>query len=218
MTLGELMDYTRQHVLRDNANPKLWPDDLLILYFNEAQDQFARRTHCLSDAESDFTFVETEDGVSTYTMDPRVVFVAEVIHQDTGIPVRDRSRRQVARRFGAGRPVAYTMDAGMQKLRLHPTPDGAYVLDLLVARRPLNKLVNETDVPEIPEQHHMDLCDWVVYRCLRNNDPETSTMTATPEAYRAEWDMKVRDAKREVFRLRADDNPTARGNWTGKLR
>lgn len=217
MNLGELLEHTRKHVLRDTAQPYLWPDELLILYFNDAQDQFARRTHCLSDSESDFTFIETEAGVASYALDPRVIFVAEIV-DETGHPVRDRSRRQIVRRFGEGRPVAFTTDASVKTLRLHPTPDKAYVLDLLVARRPLNKLVDETDEPEIPEQHHLDLCDWVVYRCLRNNDPETVAMAVTPDVFRADWEMKVRDAKHDVYRLRSGDNPTARGNWTGKVR
>ena len=217
MTLSELIEHVRTHVLRDQARPPLWPDELLTLYFNEAEDQFARRTHCLSDATSDFTFIETTAGEAVYALDPRVIFVAEII-DDSGHPVRDRSRRQIIRRVGEGRPVAFTTDASVRTLRLHPTPDKTYVLDMLVARRPLNKLANDADEPEIPEQHHLDLCDWVAYRCLRNNDPEAAAMAAAPDTFRADWELKVRDAKRDVYRLRSGDNPTARGNWTGKLR
>jgi len=217
MNLGELVEHVRKHVLRDEALPPLWSDEELTLYFNEAQDLFARRTHILSDDESDLTFVTTEPGVAVYTLAPRVIFVSEVHHADTGIALRDMARRLLPRRFSEGRPVAYTMDARMRSMRLSPTPDAAYELDLLVARKALNRLVNEGDEPEIPEEHHLDLCDWVTYKALLNNDPE-QTNTVSAEVFRNAWELKLRDAKRAVFRMRAGPNPHARGNWTGKKR
>jgi len=215
MTLGELLEHVRKHVLRDEALPPLWTDAELTLYFNEAQDLFARRTHVLSDDESDLTFLTTEPGVAVYTLDPRVIFVAEVHHVDTQIALRDSPRRRLPRRFGEARPVAYTMDARMRSMRLSPTPDAEYELDLLVARKALSRLVNDGDTPEIPEEHHLDLCDWVTYKALLNNDPE-QTNTISADTFRADWEMKLRDAKRDVYRMRSGPNPHARSNWTGK--
>ena len=216
MNLGELIEHVRKRVLRDEAIPPLWPDEELTLYFNEAEDQFARRTHVLSDAESDFTFLETEVGVASYKLDPRVVFVAEVTNAETGAPLRDAGRRKLHGRIGEGRPTAYTLDAAMRSIKLHPVPDAAYRLDLLVARKPLAKLAVDGDEPEIPEENHLDLCAWVAYKCLRHNDSEMANMAATAESFRAEWDMALRDAKRDVYRLRSGPYPRATGNWTGK--
>lgn len=216
MNLGELIEHARRRVLRDEAIPPLWPDEELTLYFNDAEDQFARRTHVLSDDESDFTFITTEPGVAQYKLDPRVVFVAEVINAETGIHLRDAGRKKLRGRIGEGRPTAYTLDAGMHNIRLHPTPDAEYQLDLLVARKPLSKLAADGDTPEIPEQHHLELCAWVAYKCLRHNDAEVAEMAATADTFRAEWDMALRDAKRDVYRLRSGPYPRATGNWTGK--
>lgn len=216
MNLGELIQYTRDHVLRDAAIPPLWPDDLLTRYFNDAEDQFARRTHILSDDESDFAFITTEIGVAQYALDPRVVFVKDIVHTETGISLRDASRKQLRGRIGDGRPTAYTLDAAMRSVRLHPKPDAEYQLSMLVARKPLNKLASDGDTPEIPEEYHLTLCAWVAYQCLRHNDAEAAQMVATADTFRAEWELAVRDAKREVYRLRTGPYARATGNWTGK--
>lgn len=217
MTKAELILHLRARVLRDTAKPYLWSDDELAQYLNEAQDQFARRTHQLSDEVSDFTFIETEAGVALYVLDPRIVFVKDVRHTDNGAPLRDRTRGQMRRTVSEGRPCVYTTDSAHKYLRLSPTPDAVYTLDLLVARKPLELLVNDEDVPEIEEDYHLVLCDWAAYRALRNNDPDGSNTVAAAD-FRADWELRVRDAKRDVIRLRAGNMPMARNNWTGKRR
>lgn len=216
MTLGELIEYVRDHVLRDEAVPPLWPDDLLTRYFNEAVDQFAQRTHCLQDEESEFTTIHTIAGQGSYALDSRIVFVAEVFHAETGTPLRDRTRTRVGLRGVEGRPGVFRLDAAHSSLRLYPTPDDEYVIQMLVARKPLAPLVGDNDVPEVPEQYHLALCDWVAYRCLRANDPEQANFTASAGEFKPAWEEAVRDAKRDVYRLRTGPNPRAVGNWTGK--
>lgn len=214
MTLAELVAHTRT-ILRDRVRPYLWSDDELIRYLNEAQAQFARRTHQLTDDSSDFTFVETEQGVATYTLDPRIVFVAEIHHSD-GIALRDRTRRTMRRGPTEGRPTLYSLDGQHRVMRLFPTPDAVYTLDLLVARKPLIALATDEDTPEIDEDYHLALCDGAVYRALRNNDPDASN-TLSADTFKDSFDLQVRDAKRAVFRLRAGANLVARNNWTGKV-
>lgn len=216
MTLGELVAHLRHSILRDTARKGLWSDEELVRYLNEAQNLFARRTHQLADDTSTFTFLDTEEGTATYALDDRIVFVSEIRHED-GTLLLDRTRKQAACRQGEGRPMIYTLGAAHKFMRFWPTPDGVYTLDLLVARKPLEQMVADDDEPEIEEDYHLTLCDWAAYRALRNNDPEGSN-TVAADGFRADWDLRVRDAKRDVFRLRAGDNPTARANWTGKVR
>lgn len=217
MTLGELIEHVRHHVLRDEAKPPLWPDELLARYFTEAQEQFATRTHCLNDESSGFTKLTTAEGQADYALDPRILFVAELYDTLRGVPLRDLNRTRAGFRGGIGRPAAYRLDVGRNSLKLFPTPDGEYELSMLVARLPLSPLVNDGDTPEIPAQYHTSLCEWVAYRCLRANDVEmVDDMVARPQPFRAEWDLAVRDAKRDVYRLQSGPNPRATGNWTGK--
>lgn len=216
MTLDELITHLRTRILRDKAVPPLWSSEELTVYLNEAQDQFARRTHCLADSTSAFTFVETEVGTTTYELDPRIVFVKEVAMPD-GRLLQDMSRKRLGRSWGNARPRAYSMDASMRVMRLSCPPDAVYELDLLVARKPLEALEADDDVPEIDEDYHLALCDWAAYRALRNNDSEGSAVLAA-DGFRADWEIRVRDAKRDVFRLRSGANPRAVNNWTGKVR
>lgn len=216
MTLGELIQHVRKHMLRDVEKPYLWPDDLLRAFLNEAQDQFARRTHCLIDEESSFTVLETEVGERVYRLDPRVVFLY-AIYNDDGRPLRDGPRRQMPIQPGEAKPTAFTCDTSTGRLRLYPAPDAVYTLYLRVARKPLQPLVNDDDVPEINEEYHLALCDWVVYRALRNNDIEAVQMTPA-DTFRASWELSVRDAKRDVVRMNAGHSARVLTNWTKKVR
>lgn len=213
MNLGELIEHTRVVVLRDRALPSQWSDDSLTLWFNEAHDQFARRTHCLTDEDADFTQLTTEIGVSTYTLDERVVFVGEVWFSDDTQPLRSAARARMPRGVGRSKPRIFSTDAGVRKLRLNPTPDAAYDLSMYVARKPLKRLLNATDVPEIDEDYHLMLCEWVAYRALRNNDVDGSNLIEA-DKFRANWEVAIRDAKRDVMRYRAA--PQQLNNWTGK--
>lgn len=218
MNLAELRKHLRGTILRDKAatpSDRLWSNADLDLWLNEAQDQFARRTHCLSDSTSNFTELETVAGQASYKLDRRIIFVAEIVHSD-GRPLAPLNKHNVPRSIVTGRPSRYTTDAGVTTLRLYPTPDAAYTLDLLVARRPKAKMVEDTDIPEIDEEFHLDLCSWVAYRALRVNDPDGGNMVAS-EPFRAEWELRVRDAKRGVFRLRSGAEPQVQApSWTGK--
>lgn len=211
MTLDELVAHLRVSILRDTQKPSLWSDDELTLYLNEAHDQFARRTHCLADEESDFTFLQTEPGVALYALDPVVVFVSDILHED-GLPVRKLGGGRL-RSTAQGRPSRYNTDSAVRSLRLYPTPDAVYTLDLLVARKPLARLANGADEPEIDEDFHLSLCEWAAYRALRNNDTDGMNVVEAAK-FRESWELAVREGKRAVMRYRA--SPRQLNNWTGK--
>jgi hypothetical protein len=200
MTLAELAQHVRAAQLRDEAEPFLWQWPEIILYFNEAESIFARRTHCLIDDESDLTRIVTKPGVAKYTLDPRIIHVRSVQH-DSGVPVRHKPRKTMPSSISEGRPAHYNVDSGTNRIRLFPVPDDEYVLRMEVARKPLRPLANEFDTPEIPEEYHLALTDWVVFKALSNNDPEGSNTVSAAE-FRAAWEANLTEAKREVYRMR----------------
>lgn len=212
MTLDELVAHLRGAVLRDTAKPQLWSDAELTRYLNEAQDQFARRTHCLLDEESDFTLLATASGTALYTLNESVVFVVEMFHAD-GTPVRNATRARMSRSLGAAKPRFYTTDAAVRTVKLFPTPDAAYDLQMLVARKPKAKLVNDSDSPEIDEDFHLPLCEWAAYRALRTNDTDGSNLMEAAK-FRESWEQAVRDGKRAAMRYRRTTPQL--NNWTGK--
>jgi hypothetical protein len=222
MNLSELVEHSRCSVLRDTAPPFLWSDTEIILYLNEAERLFARRTHCLSDSTSDLTTFNTVVGTADYTLDPRIVFVSEIgVVLDPGETyqsyhaLRDNTRGQQFVTFSAGRPLCYTAQASSGTIRFVPVPDAIYKIIMTVARKPLNILERGADTPEINEDYHLALCDYVAYRALSNNDVD-GTNQAAGQSFLDRWNTTIRDAKRDLARTRGGISPQARNNWTGK--
>jgi hypothetical protein len=216
MLAVDLVQHIRNHVLRDLAQPVLWSNDELLLYLNDAESLFARRTHNIVDDTSDLGLLQVEAGKHTYTLNKKIIHVYE-IEDEVGRPLKSRSRNQMPRVFGEGRPYAFTTGRGSKTVRLAPTPAEDTTFRMLVARMPEKPMVYEYDEPEIDEEYHLALCEWAVYRALTNNDPEGSE-TISAEPFLARWNQAISEAKREGFRLRTPTGATVRTNWTGARR
>jgi hypothetical protein len=212
MNLAELVEHVRVYYLRDSESQFLWSATELVKYFNDAQNIFARKTHCLTDSESPFTRVTTAGSYNGYRLDPRIVYVYEV-YNAYGRRMKRVNREKLPLVSNEGVPAAYTLDAGVHVLRFWPTPDDEYEHQMLVARLPLENMQNRYDVPEIPEDYHMDLCDYVAYMAIRNNDTESSEVQAGRN-FRDDWEQKLVEAKRHFYHLRGGSNQHAFNNWT----
>jgi hypothetical protein len=212
MNLKDLLEHVRVHYLRDSEAPFLWPAKELVRYFNGAQNIFARHTHCITDDESDFIYLTTLAGKSSYKLDPRIIYVYEV-YNASGRRMTRLNRQRSPTSVNQGVPTTYTLDAGSSVLRFLPTPDDEYEHKMLVARLPLRDMVAAHDVPEIPEAYHIDLCDYVAYMAVRNNDTE-SNETQAGRNFRDDWEQKLVEAKRHFFHLRGGSNQRAVVNWT----
>lgn len=230
MTLQEIMNHLRCNVLRDSALPQLWTDSELLRFVNQAQLEFAIRTHnIVDDTTAEYTTITTEAGLGIYPISDKVVHVSEVglVEYDTTDPqnpvetnyqqLRSRTRNQLRRRYSKGRPCYYTAQVRSHAIRLDPIPDDVYTIEMVVARKPKRELINEKDVPEIDSEWHLNLCDYAAFRALTNNDPEGANMSTAGE-FKGLWDMAIRDCKRQMSVLRASETPRARVNWTGKVR
>lgn len=212
MTGDELLTFARRDWLRDVAAPQLWSDELIYLYLNEAQTTFCRKTFALY---RDDIVVSLDAGVSDYLMDANVLFVFNAALDGQSTDMRYAVWRLVPRNNSStGTPTVFTFDEQTNILRVTPTPDAAYTLRLGAAVLPDNP-IDATTEPEIDDEYHIDLLEWVAYRCLRNNDVDGQKMD-TGEAFKKTWDERVRDVKREVFRTRMGFDPHAHRSWTGK--
>jgi len=115
-----------------------------------------------------------------------------------------------------GKVVAYGTDEwlneddrgslGVMNLRLYPkpSPDHVQLMRLRVIRNPINKLSldNLNAVPEIPEDHHMDILDWAAHLALRKVDRDAEDQ-ARAEAFKQSYLAHVAEAqelaKRKTF-------------------
>jgi hypothetical protein len=219
------MEQLRCATLRDTALPRLWSDTELVRYLNQAQIEFAVRTHELvDDTTTSACKITTISGQAVYPLHKSVVIVAEAgvvtrdsaTQEETGYtPLHDRTRGQLPRAHIKGCPARYTAQVRTSSIRFSPIPDAAYDIELVVARKPLYAMDKGNDVPEISEEYHLALVDFAAFRALTNNNPEGANMASATD-FKALWDVAVRDAKRAIATLRAGENPQARGNWTGK--
>jgi hypothetical protein len=211
MNLEELVEHVREYYLRDTETPYLWPAKELVRYFNDAERIFARRTHCIVDGTSELTLLTTNVQNDRYSLDPRTIYVYEV-YDTYGRRLTRWSRQSRPKSIHKGRPLSFTQDTGIASIRFSPAPDGEYEFSMLVARLPLKDMCETYDVPEIPEEYHLALCDYVAYMAVRNNDTESSETQAGAN-FREDWELKLRDAKRDAYHNRIGSNSRVVNNW-----
>lgn len=196
MTLEELRDYTRTHVLCDVPDPQQWLDESITTWLNDAESIFARRTFCFMDAESDFCSFDTAAGIALYDLDPLVLSV-RAVSDSAGAKLHKYNSQRVAPPT-SGKPIGW-VDRTRQ-IMLWPSPDDVYTISLLVARFPLVPMSDDSDTPEIPEQYHLLLCDWAGYRALRTIDaPITSDARDLIVQIRRDWERGIVEARREYY-------------------
>jgi hypothetical protein len=116
-----------------------------------------------------------------------------------------------------GKPVAYDTDEGIGAddlgsmtaitMRLYPPPIAPYVgltVSMRVIRLPLvrfdPKNPDLTAVPEIPEDHHLNMLDWAGYLALRSPDLDVAGDNGLERAEKlaASFEQHVLDAKHEA--------------------
>lgn len=115
----------------------------------------------------------------------------------------------------AGKPLAFGTDEyitadpygsmGVVNFRVFPPPINDYngqIINLRVIRMPLVRLtVNTvlTMVPEVPEEHHMDMLDWAAYLALRKVDIDAG-MPERANEFRQSFEAHVLEARKVAMR------------------
>lgn len=216
MTGDELVEYIRTDLLLDTASPHLWSDDLLLRYLIEAENEFARKTYALLDADSSITQISLVAGTATYSLDDKILYVYSAYIDGQSYDLTSYTRRFIPNQLttSIGIPRIFTMDEAAQLIRVYPIPDDTYTLKLRIARLPLDDLTTSSE-PSIPPQYHIDLPEYVAYRCLKNSEVDGSNL-GSADAYKKSWDGRLTAAKREYYRIRMGVNATAQNNWTGR--
>jgi hypothetical protein len=113
-----------------------------------------------------------------------------------------------------GPPVAFSTDEELSTddcdslavvtLRVYPTPSAAVdgkTLKLRVVRKPIESLcvTNLTAVPEIPEDHHIEMLDWAAYLALRIVDDDAGSPRRAEE-FALAFEGHVREARATAMR------------------
>lgn len=213
MTGAELLAYIRTDVLRDAATPYLWSDALIYRRLSEAQEIHARRTYSIVD---ETTMLITEVDRVVYPNGVTTLFVLSAALSTSAVDLRNYTRKAIPSHLltSTGEPQIYTLDEATNKIRLYPVPDAEYTINLRVARLPTDAIASYS-TPEIQARYHLDLAEYVAWRCLQDNDVDGGK-TGAADRHRADWEQRVSDAKRELYRMQLGSNPSVVSSWTGK--
>jgi hypothetical protein len=174
MTLEEIITMYRAQAF-DNADPYLCSDELLTIYANEAQNEACRRGDLLRDSSSDFCSIAYIANQETVDIDPRIVKIKRAYTD--GYPLTDLSVEEMDEISPSwqtdsirARPTHLISGLTTGVRYLWPRPRDAGTLSLTVQRLPLCKLMNDVDEPEIREEAHMGLVEWMLYRAYSRED------------------------------------------------
>lgn len=205
----------------------LWTDETLVTYINEAQRRFAVQGLVLRDASTDeVTKITLVPGQSIYPLHESVIAVMSarrdgyqadlnrVGHAALGAyraPSDSWVDPSAVTGLPAGVTLAYSTDEGLSDfdsamlsqvaLRVYPPPAAADTIRLRVVRKPIQKLVLGADsqTPEIPEDHHIEMLDWAAYLALRIVDDDAGAARRSLE-FRASFEQHVKEARTLVMR------------------
>lgn len=216
MNFGELKALFRARV-DDLSSPYLWSDDDFAGYLDDTINDACERAFLIEDST---TPTVVKIGVTaakhTYSIDPSIIRIerAKLDLASSKLAITDRETLDGGADWDdlTGTPTRL-LDLGAS-IRLVRIPIIADTLRLVVKRRPLAILTNDTDEPEIPVVYHQRLIPGVIARAYMKNDSESYNKAASDQAEIefSRWFGAKRDAN-VMRKHREHRSHTTRCNW-----
>lgn len=207
----------------------LWTDETLVRYINEAQRRFARKSLIIRDGTTaEVVNVTLETDVDEYTLHPSILGVISAKlpdeqndlirsgHSVFGRAIQPTDNWDLSQQplDTSGKPLAFSTDEQIWEddngsmsavtMRVFPAPSSDYdgtVVKLRVVRMPLDPLTanNLGAVPEIPEDHHLEMLDWAAYLALRIVDQDAGNAKRAAD-FASTFEAHVQAARTMVMR------------------
>jgi hypothetical protein len=170
----------------DVAGAALYSDASWLQWAAEAEEEACIRGRLLFDDSSAFTRIQLVEGRNTYRLDHRIDYVDSARITRQGASPRDVSMVGVdVIKCEVDRSGSPRLAAQVEKtIRIWPTPDahGLGTLCLSVYRLPLNPIEDASDEPEIAQEHHVGLVDWMMFRAFSQKDSEKEDLVRADRA------------------------------------
>ena len=214
MQASKLLATFRQQAADDVGPVFVIADEAFYGFLSEAESEACVRARLLRDSTTEQVCrIDLEVGVGTYRLDPRIDLIELVRLQ---WPDADSTRRTEIPHLGieelpiererTGRPRAVFREGNTLILDRLPTDPGVIHLD--VYRLPLWPITRGSDEPEIREEFHLALLDWVKYRAYNTKDSQAldeARAAAAYQRYEAQfgpkptaWSQRHRQERRRV--------------------
>lgn len=234
MTLEELLDHLAVALdddaeLVQGPPDEQWAQPTLVRYLNDAQNIFCRKAWpIIDDSTVACCSIALVVNDNTYSLHKSVMRVLSVTPADSQVPLVWLNFNQIAQTpyvsfpdyyaIGplpftetTGRPGWYTTDNATKILRVRQTPNAQAVSDIVtlnlrIARLPLVALsvALPENEPEIPEEYHLDLCDYAAGRALMQANVDSDAYAQGKDLV-ASFYAKLRAARND--RLIAQNAP-----------
>ena len=177
MNLKQLRALFREEAA-DTAEPFLWSDAYLATVASEAEQEACRRARLLRDSTSALCAIIASAGNPLVMLDSKVLDVLRVRLESYGtllpeVSVQHMDESTPGWESHVGTPQCVVTDYKSGALRLYPIPTLDAVLRLMVIRLPLAALSASGDEPEIREEYHPALVQWMLHRAYAKQDAET---------------------------------------------
>lgn len=188
----------------DREEPYLWSDDLVRMYFDEAQTQLCRETEGIEDVRT----LQVLAGATLVSLDARILKIRSA-RDAHGAELDIMSPEDVAskgQRAASGRPRALIVRT-RGKVEVWPSPQEDTTLTLDVFRLPLDPLESGSDEFEVDDMHMPGLLHYVAYRAYARPDPDTLDRTRS-DFHRNEFAAYCAKATKEQGRRRKPSGAT----------
>lgn len=185
MQLADLRAAARE-MLSDEAEPYLWPDALLNRYANNAVREACIRARLLKD---DAMTLPSLCVVAVTANQPLIQLAPEILVVRSGMLVGQYHKLWALTAESMDRfqpnwdadtqtvdtPQVIIMDLAQKTIRLWPTPDVAYTLNLRVWRTPLTAdlMTGDSSVPVVILPDPEELKHWMAHEAYLKNNLET---------------------------------------------
>jgi hypothetical protein len=200
MTGTEIVTLAREDYLDDPVAPFLWSNNLLERYLNQAEREACRRASLLFDKTTaqdgdaqPLCSLSITAGTATYAVSSKIIRVRDCVPAVNGYPILQKTTGWLDEfwpewRIATGAPVYFIQDKG--SIQLVPIPVSDDTLALEVMRLPLADMtIAGAEVPEIPEEYHLDLVPHICELAFRKRDAETEDNTLS-ESFAAQFTAK----------------------------
>lgn len=181
MTVDELVHFFRADI-SDTIEPFLWSDVEVLVYANEARDQFVRSTGGIADELR----IPVVKGVPTASISPAVLNFryAYITYNNTNLPFVNEGQLPTPKygygmRSGAvtdtrpGRLIAIEIGNQPDVIRWIPCPMEDDTCVIGVYRLPSAPLVAGGEITEVQAHHHRRLVEYMKFLAYGKHDAET---------------------------------------------
>lgn len=196
MTVDELVQFFRMDT-SDTIEPYLWSDVEVLVYANEARDQFVRTTGGISDELQ----IPVVKGVATASVDATILNFryAYITYNNTSLPFVNEGelpspsygygvKRGAVTDTRAGRLIAIEIGNQPDVIRWVPIPMEDDTCVIGVYRLPTAALVRSGEITEVQAHHHRHLVDYMKFLAYAKHDAETLQNTKSL-AYKQLFDV-----------------------------